>query len=258
LTPDPIITVQYLEAAPELANLDASAVVEKLSVAYERLPFSHLLIGWELPPSLLEACRVQAENLGVRFLRWHPLLTGDGTFQPRSLWQVIGLSSRPVVGFRDMTEFTFVCPNNPEVQEAIQRRVESLLADGVYQGFFLDRIRFPSPASDPAADLGCFCLHCQRLAEIHDLDLEEVRRVLVDLVAQPYGRLRCRMGCLAQLHLPSQPDRCTIGALPWLSRAHSINLSSPDLLVCCATPIWKSVWTASPFLTGMAATQRLG
>jgi hypothetical protein len=83
----PIITIQYLEAAPELGDLDACMVAEKLEAAFERLPFSHLLIGWELPQTLLEACRLRAEKLGLRFLRWHPLLTGDGTLTPQPAWQ---------------------------------------------------------------------------------------------------------------------------------------------------------------------------
>ena len=185
--PAPIITIQYLEASPDLAGLEARLVVGKLHAAFERLPFSHLLIGWEIPPALLEACRLWTEKSGVRFLRWHPLLTGDGVFRPQRPWQVIGLSGKPVAGFRNMPEFTFVCPNHPEVQEAIQRRVDSLLDEGLYQGFFLDRLRFPSPASAPAGDLGCFCPYCQRLAAASGLDLEEVRRVLVALASRPGG-----------------------------------------------------------------------
>lgn len=196
----PIITIQYLEAAPELADLDPRAVAGKISAAYERLPFSHLLIGWELPSSLLKTCRLQAEKLGVRFLRWHPLLTGDGVFQPRPAWQVTGLNLEPVAGFRNMPEFTFVCPNHPEVQQVIQHRVESLLADSLYQGFFLDRIRFPSPASAPASDLGCFCPHCRQRAAAHDLDLEQVRLALTELVSRANGPAALVRGLLGELH----------------------------------------------------------
>lgn len=184
-----MITIQYLEEAPELAHLDVKMVVEKLRSAGERLRFSHLLVGWHLPPRLLEACRMEAERLEARFLRWHPLLTGDGSFKPRLAWQVVGLTGRKVMGYHDMPEFTFVCPNHPEVQETIHRRLEDLLREGAYQGFFLDRVRFPSPAMDPLNNLGCFCEHCRRKAAGFGIDLERIRGVLLQLAGKEQGRL---------------------------------------------------------------------
>jgi hypothetical protein len=176
-----LITIQYLEDAPELLHLDTGTVVRKLRDAYQQLPFSHLLIGWNLPRRLLEACRLEAESLDMRFLRWHPLLTGDAVFEPRSEWQVIGVDGAKVMGFRNLPEFTFVCPNHPQVQEVTLNRISELVSEGVYQGFFLDRIRFPSPAADPFGHLGCFCEHCIRKAAGLGLDLVQVRRRIAQL-----------------------------------------------------------------------------
>jgi len=185
-----LLTIQYLEDAPELDQLDESAVVEKLRRAAEIIPITHLLIGWRLPPRLLEACRKEAERCGMRFIRWHPLLTGDGSFQPRQPWQVINLQGQPVRGFHDMPEFTFVCPNHPAVQDGIQQRIASLLDEGLYQGFFLDRIRFPSPAAGPLENLACFCPYCLEKAAAVDLDLAQLQRGLQLLTARPGGRRR--------------------------------------------------------------------
>jgi hypothetical protein len=184
-----VITLQYLEDAPDLPERDTVAVVEKLRAAVDRLPISHLLIGWHLPMHLLEACRAEAQRLGLRFLRWHPLLTGDAVFQPQPEWQVIGASGRKVPGYRGMPEFTFVCPNHPEVRSAISGRLEDLLKEGIYQGFFLDRVRFPSPALHPPDYLGCFCKHCRIRAAATGLDLERVQKVVVELDRSTGGRL---------------------------------------------------------------------
>jgi hypothetical protein len=183
-----IITIQYLEDAPELDQLDERAVIEKLQAARRILPITHLLVGWHLPPRLLEACCREAERGGMRFIRWHPLLTGDGSFQPRLPWQVINLQGEPVRGYRNMPEFTFVCPNHPAVQDGIQQRLAVLLQQGIYQGFFLDRIRFPSPAAGPLENLGCFCPYCRQKAAACDLDLAQLQRRLLHLTAQPGGR----------------------------------------------------------------------
>jgi len=183
-----IITIQYLEDAPELAQLDEHAVVEKLQAARRILPITHLLIGWHLPPRLLEACRREAERGGMRFIRWHPLLTGDGSFQPRLPWQVINLQDEPVRGYHNMPEFTFVCPNHPAVQDGIQQRLAALLQQGIYQGFFLDRIRFPSPAAGLLENLGCFCPYCRQKAAACELDLAQLQHRLLHLTAQSGGR----------------------------------------------------------------------
>src|SRR5512146_609940 len=95
-----MLTIQYLEDSPELARLPVDAAVERLRRAADRIPFSHLLIGWNLPAPLLEACRAEAQRLGIRFLRWHPVLAGDAVLEAAARSQVIGLARVPVSRFR--------------------------------------------------------------------------------------------------------------------------------------------------------------
>jgi hypothetical protein len=176
---NPMLTIQYLEDSPEMAHLDEKAIVNKLSAAAERLPFTHLLIGWNVPLPILETCRMEAERLGMRFLRWQPLLTDDKALHPNPEWRAVGLMGNKLVGYRSLPEFTFLCPNHPAVQEAVAKHLANLIHLGLYQGLFLDRVRFPSPSADPINELGCFCDHCQRKAAEVGLDLAQVK---VDLV----------------------------------------------------------------------------
>jgi hypothetical protein len=201
-----ILTLQYLEDAPDLDQLDENAVVEKLRRAADILPITHLLIGWRLPPRLLEACRNEAGRRGMRFIRWHPLLAGDGSFQPRRPWQVINLQGQPVRGFQDMPEFTFVCPNHPAVQDGIQQRIAGLLDEGLYQGFFLDRIRFPSPAAGLSDNLGCFCPCCIEKGATGGLDLAQLQRSLLRLIDRPGGRRRLVEALLGGYPVAELPD----------------------------------------------------
>lgn len=184
-----MITLQYLEPSPHLSHLSSTAVLEKLRRATEILPITHLLIGWKVPPPVLEACRREAERLGLRFLRWQPLLTGDGIFRTSMDCQVMNTIGKKVPGFGGLPHFTFACPNNPAVQGEIETKVAELAREGLYHGFFLDRIRFPSPSQNIIRDLGCFCDHCQKRAAEKDLDLEQVRRSIVKLAETPEGRL---------------------------------------------------------------------
>ena len=94
-----------------------------------------------------------------------------------------------MAGYRGLPEFTFVCPNHPDVQEAVVTYLDHLVRQGLYQGFFLDRVRFPSPSSDPINDLGCFCEHCQHKAALVGLDLGQIRADILAQTKKQKGRL---------------------------------------------------------------------
>ncbi len=179
------LAVQYLEDSPYVAEITPGDARARLRDAFDRLPIALVLIGWNVPPALLDACREESAHAGAQFFRWHPLLTGDGTFTPRPEWQTIGLDGSPVAGFQGMPEFTFVCPNRPAVHEAVLSHLHDEIRRGDYEGIFLDRIRYPSPAADPARLLACFCDDCHRAAADEGLDLKATRQHIRTLLTMP-------------------------------------------------------------------------
>ena len=184
-----IIAIQYLEDNPDLFLRSAGEVRLRLRAALECLPISIVLLGWNLPPSLFEACADETSRNGARLFRWQPLLTGDSTFTPRPEWRTIGLDGEPVPGFRGLPEFTFVCPNRPSVQEAVSARIQQVM-DTPIQGIFLDRMRFPSPAQNLARYLACFCPDCQRQATLEGFDLRATQTRLRSAMSTLEGALR--------------------------------------------------------------------
>jgi len=183
--------IQYLEDSPELAALSAAEVGARLRAAFERLPFSAVLVGWNVPDALLDVCAEECRRAGVSLYRWHLLLCGDGAFMPQPDWQTIGLTGKPIPGFQGKPEFTFVCPNQPEVLAVALGRARAVLQDERYQGIFLDRMRFPSPTADPESELGCFCPACIHAAALEGLDLPAMRRDLLRLFGQPEKAVSC-------------------------------------------------------------------
>jgi hypothetical protein len=157
----------------------------KLHAAFEQLPISYVLLGWNLPEPLVSACREEATQEDAQLYLWYPLLTGDGAFVPHPKWRTIGLQGEPVPGYRGMAEFTFACPNRPAVREAVLDHLGRVLERGDFDGVFLDRIRYPSPASDPTRWLACFCDDCGRAATADGLDLEAVRQSTQRLLTTP-------------------------------------------------------------------------
>jgi hypothetical protein len=168
------IAVQYLEYAPRSAT--PAKVRQRLRQAFELLPISIVILGWDLPPRLEEAVAKETTRHNATLYRWQPLLASDAGFALPDEWRPINLRGEPVPGFKGLPEFTFICPNRTDVQEWIAERIEVATQRGIYQGLFFDRMRFPSPAENPERHLACFCKYCQRIASDSGLGLEAVRR----------------------------------------------------------------------------------
>ena len=183
-----MITLQYLEPGPQIAEITPRMAGDKLRAALDILPVDAVLLGWDLPAPLVEVCRKETARRGVKLYRWQPLLAGDGTFHPRRVWQTRNLEGEPIPGLDARPEFTFVCPNHPEARAAALSRLESVADPAVYDGVFFDRMRFPSPTTSLTGALGCFCPHCVDAAAEEGLDLETVRAYLRKTAVLPLFR----------------------------------------------------------------------
>jgi hypothetical protein len=142
MTASPILAVQYLESPYPDATI--TEVRRRLHNAFERLPISLVLLGWELPIHIEEAVAVESALHNAKLFRWQPLLTGDAHTDLPPEWATIGPNSNSIPGHGGLPEFSFICPNRIAVADFISERVESVAASGLYQGLFLDRIRYPA------------------------------------------------------------------------------------------------------------------
>jgi hypothetical protein len=95
-----------------------------------------------------------------------------------------------------MPEFTFICPNNPEAAGKIIDHVQSISNSGLYDGMFLDRIRWPSPTGNPFEYSGCFCKYCQKAALNTDIDLIGIQSDILQLFQTNNGKLQLVRGFL--------------------------------------------------------------
>jgi hypothetical protein len=96
--------VHYLEDGPGIAGIKPEDARARLQGAFERLPVTHVLLGWSLPEALIESCAAECTRAGAQLYRWHPLLTGDGVLVPRAEWRTVGLDGEAVRGFRGLPE----------------------------------------------------------------------------------------------------------------------------------------------------------
>ena len=241
--------VQYLEPNPETVALAPHVVGDRLQAALERLPISHVLLGWDLPAPLVQVCREVTRQAGAKLFLWHPLLTAnDAAADPD--WFTRGPDGEPVPGFQNMPEFTFLCPHHPAARAAVLERLRLSLAGNIYDGVFLDRIRYPSPAADPERNLACFCKHCHRTAADTGLDLTAVRHALTRLLASP-ERIESFIRCLLSPTENSDADAALLNAFLDFRAASVQNVVQEAAEIARATGLEAGLDCFSPALTRM-------
>ena len=79
-----MITVQYLEPGPHLAAITPEMGRARLRTAFDRLPIASVILGWNLPNALQQACAQEIDRAGAQLYLWHPLLTSDTVTAPRA------------------------------------------------------------------------------------------------------------------------------------------------------------------------------
>ena len=185
------LIVQHLEGGSDLHRLAPGEAVEPLRAA-RAVGMTDACLGWRLPQRLVDAVFAwrDAEAPDVRLWLWHPLLAGDGAWEPGPDG-AIGADGRPVPAFRGMPEFSFACPVREGVLAAALARLSDALATAAWDGVFLDKIRWPSPAPEPARHLACFCSACaERAGDDAAIDLGSVALFVAGLDTTPAGRRR--------------------------------------------------------------------
>jgi len=129
-------------------------------------------------------------------------------FIPQAAWRTIGLNGARIADSMSRDEFTFVCPNRADAREAVFRHLEDALSAGFFQGVFLDRIRFPSPAADPARAPACLCDDCARAAKSAGVDWKRVRARISELFQTPEGKRTIISRFLAAGVNPTASEDC--------------------------------------------------
>ena len=171
--------------------LGKDRVLHVLQQALDVAPLDILIIGWEEIPDLYQTLTAQKTRHTDEAYLWYPLLSDYPGLKPDHLVLTYrGASSQGwgdfAAGGEISETFRFACPNNPDVQQTTLFHLERLLTAYNFDGVFLDKFRFPSPANGLEEMLSCFCKHCYQAASKQGLDLTEVKEAIENL-AKPDG-----------------------------------------------------------------------
>lgn len=129
--------------------------------------------------------------MGIKTYLWFPLLSDLPLLKYENPEYVktynglygYGISGKWKLLGQGNENFLFTCPNNKPVIDRIFELYKRELDDEAFDGVFLDRIRYPSPANGVEALLTCFCDHCKKLFyNEYGEDLESYRKAIENAI----------------------------------------------------------------------------
>ena len=168
-------------SSPEALN--TGRVKHRLGEALTIAPLEMLILGWIEMPELFQELTAKESRLTKEVFLWYPLLSDYPGLAPDHF--TLNYKGAPSQGWGDFVEkggmsetFRFACPNNPAAQQTTLQQLRRLLQRYNFDGVFLDKFRFPSPANGLDELLSCFCIHCQQAASESGLNLEDVRATI--------------------------------------------------------------------------------
>ena len=146
----------------------ANDFFEKMKLAKTSLHLKALMLGANLKENELRYVMGVCDKLAIEKYLWFPLLADvpKGVDISPLLLEGLGDEGETFILNQQKEsgeDFGFLCPvkacNSPELYQFYDRYLELYAFDGV----FLDKIRYPSPANGLANLIGCQCPSCRKM-----------------------------------------------------------------------------------------------
>jgi hypothetical protein len=205
-----IICAQLSTTHSSPDRLDVDQVLSVIERVKSALGLDILIVGAREVPEIFRLVTDPRGRPARQIFLWYNVLSDIPAMEDSDLvvnWR--GQRSRGWGGWAEKRAevaetFRFACPNNPVAQAKTLTRLRELLSRYPFDGVFLDKIRFPSPANGLEEVVSCFCDHCRRAAAAIGLDLGEVARIFERGLSafetpRPWGRQMERASWLAIL-----------------------------------------------------------
>ena len=178
------IAAQLSTVHASAAELTPDKVARHLDAVMRTVPIDILAVGWTERPELFRLLTAPETRPTKEVYLWYPLLSDFPGFDATHL--VLNNRSEKSAGWSGYAgtgiaeSFKLACPNNPHAVETSLEHLERLMTTYQFDGVFLDKIRFPSPANGLAEVFSCFCPHCVDKASRTGLSLDDVGSMLTD------------------------------------------------------------------------------
>ena len=140
-------------------------VVAHVERCLDRLDVSDVIFGWTNRREVHDALSDLLLRRNIRQHLWLPIFAEIDHAKSAAPFMMAEGHGSGALHLCEGEHFEFVCPSAPENLSGAFAAFESLAIGLPLDGVFVDRIRYPSTANDPAALWGCGCAHCRAIYE---------------------------------------------------------------------------------------------
>lgn len=166
-------------------SLNPAILRKRLDEVDPIIPLSGLIVGSYENKAVFHELTGNKKANDPDIYLWYNLLSDyKGQSEEESVITDQGKTCKKWFGWGEEAEsevtesFMFSCPNHPGARQKTLTALSNLLDNYPFDGVFLDKFRYPSPASGLDLTFSCFCPHCYKKAAEAGLDLDEVKKEL--------------------------------------------------------------------------------
>jgi len=155
---------------------NAKEVIERLDYLASKLPISKVVIGWNGDVNFNKQVSDFLRNKNIESYFWLPIFSEIIDMNIEDPYIEEKDPNAPVQEFYGEDTFEFVCQASNKNIDYIINEFDKIAKDVKFDGVFIDRIRYMSPAISMNAIFGCQCDNCLKLYEENGINIKELKK----------------------------------------------------------------------------------
>lgn len=150
-------------------------IERKLKPILDAGKVKRVIMGWSLQPELYRKTRELLKAYGAECFLWIPVFSETGLLKP--VKRLIDFEGREVTsyGLKDGENFEFYCPLDRQNIKSFLELYEENFGDLLFDGVFLDKIRYGAFSNGLSGVFNCFCPACEKSYGMNGISMDEVR-----------------------------------------------------------------------------------
>ena len=159
----------------ETTNYTSKQIIDRLEHVLNYIEISKIIIGWSTDKKIYEEVVTYLHNKKIEVYFWLPVFSEITDLNIEDKYVEANIFTQNNSNFSSGDKFEFVCQaSNTNINYIVEKFKE--ITKGInFDGVFLDRIRYNSPAVNPNAILGCLCPDCLNRYKENGIDIVKLQ-----------------------------------------------------------------------------------
>lgn len=160
----------------ETTNYTSKEIIDKLEHVLKYIQISKIIMGWSTDKKIYEEVVCYLHDKGIEVYFWLPVFSEITDLNVEDNYVEATIFTQNNSNFSSGDKFEFVCQASQKNIDYVVDKYKEI-TDGIpFDGVFLDRIRYNSPAVNSNAILGCLCPNCLNRYKQEGIDIDKLQK----------------------------------------------------------------------------------